>query len=299
MEEATKKTRVQLSCAIERQMKYANQCRRLLKFVVGDQVFLKVSPTPMVKRFGFHHKLSPRFVGPYAISERIGGSVYRLDLPASLAGVHDVFHVSQLGKYIHDPNRVLKEVPVIPEANLSYPVEPVSPTPEVKRFGRHHKLSPRFVGPYAISERIGGSVYHLELPASLAGVHDVFHVSQLRKYIHDPNCILEEVPVISEANLSYPVEPANIVEYQEGKLCKRIIPMVKVLWVHGKSEEVHDCAACPLSYFSFSYSFAWSPIENFVNTHKKDGVFVTEKVEASYMVRTTGFGELLKQYTDQ
>ncbi|KAK8928694.1 hypothetical protein KSP39_PZI017549 [Platanthera zijinensis] len=64
MEEATKKTRVQLSRAIERQRKYANQRRRPLEFAVGDQVFLKVSPTPGVKRFGRHHKLSPRFVGP-------------------------------------------------------------------------------------------------------------------------------------------------------------------------------------------------------------------------------------------
>ena len=61
-----------------------------------------------VRRFGVKGKLSPRFVGPFEILERIGQVAYRLALPLSLSGVHDVFHVSMLRKYVSDTTHVLK-----------------------------------------------------------------------------------------------------------------------------------------------------------------------------------------------
>ena len=74
--------------------------RRPLGFEVGDHVSLKVNPKRGVVRFGKRGKLSPRFIGPFEILERIGTVAYRLALPPSMSGVHEVFHVSLLLIYI-------------------------------------------------------------------------------------------------------------------------------------------------------------------------------------------------------
>ena len=81
--------------------------RRTLEFEVGDHVFLKVMPKKGVVRFGKRGKLSPRFIGPFEILERIGVVVYRLALSPSMSGVHEVFHVSILLKCTPDPDHVV------------------------------------------------------------------------------------------------------------------------------------------------------------------------------------------------
>ena len=81
--------------------------RRPLEFEVGDHVFLKVMPKRGVISFSKRGKLSPRFIGPFEILERIGTVAYRLALPPSMSGVHEVFHVSMLRKYIPDPAHVV------------------------------------------------------------------------------------------------------------------------------------------------------------------------------------------------
>ena len=73
--------------------------RRPLEFEVGDHVSLKVNPKRGVVRFGKRGKLSPRFIGPFEILERIGTVAYRLALLPSMSCVHEVFHVSMLRKY--------------------------------------------------------------------------------------------------------------------------------------------------------------------------------------------------------
>jgi hypothetical protein len=69
-----------------------------LEFIVGDLVYLWVSPLKGVKRFGVKGKLVPRYIGPFPILEKCGIVAYKLDLPPTLAGVHDIFHMSQLKK---------------------------------------------------------------------------------------------------------------------------------------------------------------------------------------------------------
>jgi len=69
---------------------------------------LRVSPMEGVTRFGKKNKLNPPYMGPFEILERVGPVAYRLALPPSLAGVHDVFHVSMLRKYIPDLLHVIK-----------------------------------------------------------------------------------------------------------------------------------------------------------------------------------------------
>jgi hypothetical protein len=76
------------------QESYANKRRRPLEFEVGDHVYLKVSLMKGVKKFGVQGKLSPRYIGPFSILEKCGTVTYKLELPPSLVGVHDIFHVS-------------------------------------------------------------------------------------------------------------------------------------------------------------------------------------------------------------
>nr|GEX65525.1 putative reverse transcriptase domain-containing protein [Tanacetum cinerariifolium] len=90
--------------ARDRQKSYADKRRKPLEFSVGDKVLLKVSPRKGVVRFGKRSKLSPKYVGPFDIVERIGPVAYRLCLPQELVGVHDTFHVSNLKKCLADVN---------------------------------------------------------------------------------------------------------------------------------------------------------------------------------------------------
>ena len=96
-----------LLMAQSRQKSYADVRLRPLEFKVGDHVFLKVMPKRRVARFGKRAKLSPRFIGPFEILERVGAVGYRLALPPSMSGVHEVFHVSMLRKYTPDPAQVV------------------------------------------------------------------------------------------------------------------------------------------------------------------------------------------------
>jgi hypothetical protein len=99
--------------AQSRQKSYADVRRRDLEFAVGDEVLLKVSPTKGIVHFGIKEKLSPRYIGPYLITARVGSLAYRLQLPESMAGVHPVFHVSILRKYITDPELKIEADPII------------------------------------------------------------------------------------------------------------------------------------------------------------------------------------------
>ena len=70
-------------------------------------MFLKVSPWKKILCFGRKGKLSPKFIGPYEILERVGPVAYRLALPLELAKLHDVFHVSMLWRYCSDTSNIL------------------------------------------------------------------------------------------------------------------------------------------------------------------------------------------------
>jgi len=96
-----------LRAARDIQKSWADFNRRPLEFHVGEHVFLKISLTKRVIRFGARGKLSPRYIGPFEILERVGEVAYRLALPPPLEGVHNVFHVSQLRRYIRDESHVL------------------------------------------------------------------------------------------------------------------------------------------------------------------------------------------------
>ena len=97
-----------MKTAQSRQKSYADKRRKDLEFSVGDMVFLKVAPMKGVMRFGVKGKLSPRFIGPFEILERVGDMAYRLALPPRLSEIHNVFHVSMLKKYVSNPSYVIQ-----------------------------------------------------------------------------------------------------------------------------------------------------------------------------------------------
>ncbi|RVW79757.1 Transposon Ty3-G Gag-Pol polyprotein [Vitis vinifera] len=126
-----------LKAAQSRHKSYADQRRRDLEFEVGDHVFLKVSPMKSVMRFGRKGKLSPRFVGPFEILERVGTLAYKVALPPSLSKVHNVFHVSTLRKYIYDPSHVVELEPIQIFEDLTYEEVPVQIVDVMDKVLRH------------------------------------------------------------------------------------------------------------------------------------------------------------------
>jgi hypothetical protein len=103
-EEKIRIIRERLQTAQSRQSSYANAGRRNIQFDIGQFAYLKVSPMKGVKRFGMGKKLSPRFIGPFPIIKQVGEVAYKLELPESLSGIHNVFHVSMLRKCLQKPS---------------------------------------------------------------------------------------------------------------------------------------------------------------------------------------------------
>ncbi|KAL0322385.1 UNVERIFIED_CONTAM: Transposon Tf2-11 polyprotein [Sesamum calycinum] len=114
-----------LKAAQDRQKSYADKHRREMKYEVGEKNFLKVSPWRGILRFGKQGKLSPRYIGPYEILERVGPLAYRLALPAELSQIHDVFQVSMLRRYRSDPSHILREPEIEVSEGLTYVEEPI------------------------------------------------------------------------------------------------------------------------------------------------------------------------------
>ena len=105
------------------------------------------------------------------------------------------------------------------------------------RFGNKGKLSPRFIGPYEVLERIRPVAYQLALPPELAKLHDVFHVSMLRKYRSDESHILPVQEIQVQEDLSYDEEPKAILDRKVKQLRNKQVLLVKVSWQHHDREE--------------------------------------------------------------
>ncbi|GJY79536.1 reverse transcriptase domain-containing protein [Tanacetum coccineum] len=106
----------------------------------------------------------------------------------------------------------------------------VSPWKGVVRFGKKGKLAPRFVGPFEITERIGPVAYRLDLPEELDGVHDTFHVSNLKKFLADPTLKMPFDEIQVDAKLNFIEEPVKILKREFKKLKRSRIAIVKVRW---------------------------------------------------------------------
>ena len=90
------------------QKSYNDKRRKDIEFQVGNHMFLRVNPLTGVGRALKCRKLTPRFVGPFEIVEKVEAVAYRIALPPSLSNLHYVFHVSQLRKYVYDESHVIQ-----------------------------------------------------------------------------------------------------------------------------------------------------------------------------------------------
>ncbi|WMV41177.1 hypothetical protein MTR67_034562 [Solanum verrucosum] len=109
-------------------------------------------------------------------------------------------------------------------------MEKVSPMKGVMRFVNKGELSPRYIGPYRISKRIGNVAYELELPSELAAVHLVFHISMLKKCMGDPSLIIPTENIGIKDSLSYEEIPIEILDREVCKLRTKEVASLKVLW---------------------------------------------------------------------
>ena len=114
----------------------------------------------------------------------------------------------------------------------------VMPKRGVVRFGKRGKLSPRYIGPFEILERVGAVTYQLALPPSLSGVHEVFHISMLQKYTPDPAHVVDWGKIVVDTDGTFEEEPMCIMDSRDQVLRCKTVRLVKVLWQHRGVEEV-------------------------------------------------------------
>ncbi|WVZ83050.1 LOW QUALITY PROTEIN: hypothetical protein U9M48_030234 [Paspalum notatum var. saurae] len=113
----------------------------------------------------------------------------------------------------------------------------VSPMKGVHRFGVKGKLAPRYVGPFKITEKCGPVAYRLELPPHLAVVHDVFHVSQLKKCLRVPEEEVDTSQVQIEPDLTYEARPIKILDQKQRSTRRNTVNFYKVQWSDHSEEE--------------------------------------------------------------
>ena len=114
----------------------------------------------------------------------------------------------------------------------------VSPWKGIIRFGKRGKLSPRFIGPFQVLEKIGAVAYKLKLPEELQGIHNVFHVSHLRKTLYDQSTLVPLAEVQLDEKLRYQEMPEKILEKKVRKLRNKEVGLVKVQWRHHRGSDV-------------------------------------------------------------
>ena len=107
----------------------------------------------------------------------------------------------------------------------------------VVRFGNRGKLSPGFIRPFEILKRVGTVAYRLALPHIMLGVHEVFHVSMLRKYTPDPAHVVDWGQIEVDTDGTFEEGPACILDSRDQVLLRKTVRLVRVLWRHYGVEE--------------------------------------------------------------
>jgi hypothetical protein len=113
----------------------------------------------------------------------------------------------------------------------------VSPIRGIQRFGIKGKLAPRYIGTFEVLEVCGPVAYHLQLPPQLAAIHNIFHVSKLKKCVKIPTEIIESQAIEIEPDLTYTEHPIRILNTKERSTRRETIRMYKIQWNHHTEEE--------------------------------------------------------------
>ena len=113
----------------------------------------------------------------------------------------------------------------------------VSPWKGIIHYCKHGKLSPRFVGPFKIIKRVGPVAYQLQLREEMSGIHDVFHISNLRKCLTDENLIMPLKDIQVNEKLKFTEQPMRIEDRKIKKLKKKLIALVKIKWDSKRGPE--------------------------------------------------------------
>ena len=113
----------------------------------------------------------------------------------------------------------------------------VMPKRGVVRFGKRGKIAPRYIGPFEILERVGIVAYQLALPHSLSGIHEVFHVSMLRKYTPDLAHVVDWGGIVVDTDGTFEEGTMCIMDSRDQVLRCKTMWLVKVLWQHRGVEE--------------------------------------------------------------
>ncbi|XP_022897458.1 uncharacterized protein LOC111411130 [Olea europaea var. sylvestris] len=105
------------------------------------------------------------------------------------------------------------------------------------KIAEDRKLKPRFIDPFEILEKVGNVAYRLALSPELSAIHNVFHISMLRKYIHDPSHMINAQSLDVQSDITYEEALVMVLERKVHNLRNREVPLVKVQWSrHGKDE---------------------------------------------------------------
>ncbi|XP_075492520.1 uncharacterized protein LOC142530577 [Primulina tabacum] len=113
----------------------------------------------------------------------------------------------------------------------------ITPMKGVMRFEKKHKLNPKFIGPFEILVKVGTLAYRVASSPNLACVHNVVHVSMLKKYMGNPSHVLSFEPLKLSPKLSSEEKPILILDRQERRLRNKVIKLVKVKWLNHSDEK--------------------------------------------------------------
>ncbi|WVZ71142.1 hypothetical protein U9M48_019762 [Paspalum notatum var. saurae] len=145
----------------------------------------------------------------------------------------------------------------------------VSPMKGVHRFGVKGKLAPRYIGPFKIIEQCGPVAYRLELPPHLAAVHDVFHVSQLKKCLRVPEEVIDTSQIQIQPDLTYQEQPIKILDQKQRSTLqwRRTITFYKLQWSnHSKFKTMHFLLELIHPHHIESRDATWEQEESYMRT---------------------------------